>query len=140
MLCLNNAGDSHCQKWVSKGTITLSKYRKIEEGCLKGNQFLCTYVVYVQERMPTIMTHELIAMSEFGCSSGNGVHCMILASIDPIDRGKYLELGCKFKEKRSCQKLNEFKRKSGKKVKFNKKTFEKNMKDALNKYLKRKRN
>lgn len=139
MMCLHNMDEEYCKEWISSGTITLFKYRKIEQACLNGTQFLCTYVVYVQERMPTTMTHEMIAMAEFGCKSGNGVHCLILASIDNVDKEKHLDMGCKAGEGQACKKLATYRATPRKgadgKIKFDKQAFEKKMKDAFNKML-----
>ncbi|MFT6068318.1 MAG: hypothetical protein ACJAT2_000085 [Bacteriovoracaceae bacterium] len=137
LMCLHNMDEGLCRKWISEGSITLKKYRKIEQGCLNGTQFLCTYVVYVQDKMPTPMMNEMIAMAEFGCRSGNGVHCLILASIDKIKRREYLKKGCDYNEPLACQRYSKLKNiDSNGKIKFNKEAFEKNIKDAFNKMLK----
>ena len=136
-MCLHNMDEAYCKKWISQGTITLAKYRKIEQGCLNGTQFLCTYVVYVQDNMPTPMMNEMIAIAEFGCRSGNGVHCLILASIDKLKKKEYLKKGCEYNEPLACKRYAKVKDigPDGK-VKFNKKAFEKNIKDAFNRMLK----
>lgn len=136
LMCLHNMDEGYCKKWIRKGTITLKKYRQIEQGCLNGAQFLCTYIVYVQDNMPTPVATKMIAMAEFGCKSGNGVHCLILASIDKINSEEYLKKGCENKQQLACKRYAGLKKiRPDGKVKFNKKSFEKNIKDALNKML-----
>ena len=137
LMCIHNMDEAYCKKWISKGTISLRKYRKIEQGCLNGTQFLCTYVVYVQDNMATPMTNEMIAMAEFGCKSGNGVHCLILASIDKLKSREYLKKACDYNEPLACKRYARLKKiRPDGKVKFNKEAFEKNIKDAFNKMLK----
>jgi hypothetical protein len=36
LMCIHNMDEGYCKKWISKGTITLRKNRKIEQGCLNG--------------------------------------------------------------------------------------------------------